>query len=63
MGGHFDIANEEDQRALSALLAKMPETKASSLTHMPVMRGTDLSDEEGDESRLKSMLRRLRRRS
>ena len=63
MGVHFDIANEEDQRALSALLAKMPETQPSSLTHMPVMRGTDLSDEEGDESRLKSMLRRLRRRS
>jgi hypothetical protein len=62
MGVHFDIVSDEDKQALSTLLAKMPDTGVSSLTHMPVMRGTDLSDEEGDESRLKSMLRRLRRR-
>ena len=63
MGVHFDISSEDDKQALAALLNKMPETGASSLTHMPIMRGTDLSDEEGAESRLKSMLRRLRRRA
>ncbi len=62
MGVHFDISSEEDKLALASLIAKMPTTGASSLTHMPIVRSTDLSDEEGDESRLKSMLRRLRRR-
>ena len=62
MGVHFDEIGEEEQRALAALLGNMPETSDMSLTHMPIVRATDLSDEEGERSQLKSMLRRFRRR-
>lgn len=62
MGVRFSEVSEDEMEALRALIGNMPQTAASSLTHMPVMRGTDLSDEEGEQSQLKSMLRRLRRR-
>lgn len=63
MGVQFSGVSEDELAALHALIGSMPETQASSLTHMPIIRGTDLSDEEGEQSRIKSMLRRLRRRT